>query len=106
MSNRLGLHEVLVGVLDTKDQAVTRVYFQPPSTVKMSYPCIVYERTRMQLSHANNALYNKRDAYTVTVIDPDPDSPYPNKLLNLPLCAFDRHFTVDNLNHDVFTIYY
>lgn len=106
MTRRLELHEILIDVLDTRDEKESRVYFQPPSTLKMKYPCIVYQRNNYAPFHADDILYNGKKSYTVTVIDPDPDSEIPDKIRHLPLCRFDRFYTSDNLNHDVFNIYY
>lgn len=128
MGTRLGLHKMLCQVLidichiewlwdpfnfekDTIDsitesQASKHVYFQPPETVKMEYPCIVYERSTAKTTFAENLPYHYTQGYTVTVIDKNPDSLIPIEIAKLPMCTFDRHFTVDNLNHDVFNIYY
>ena len=100
-NKRLALHEILVNLLGTRN-----VYFQPPSTVKMKYPCIVYARSRMSTKYANNKPYNNRTCYTVTIMAPDPDSDIPDKVGALPLCRFDRHYTADNLNHDVYILYH
>lgn len=72
----------------------------------MQYPCIVYSRDRARTFHAGNLPYRHVKAYQVTVIDEDPDSMIPDKVAGLPLCSLDRHFTADNLNHDVFTLYF
>ena len=101
MASRLDLHEVLCSVLGTRN-----VYFQPPESVKMQYPCIVYERSAVNTRFADNELYMRKKRYTVTVIDKNPDSEIPDKVASIPMCAFDRNFTSDNLNHDVFSIYY
>jgi hypothetical protein len=98
---RLELHEILLGLLNSLE-----VYFQPPATVSMKYPCIIYQRSGAETTHADDQPYNSRIAYQVMVVDPDPDSDIPGLVARLPLCRFDRHYTVDNLNHDVFTIYY
>lgn len=82
------------------------VYFQPPSKDKMNYPCIVYELSDISKKTANNRLYNHQCRYLVTVIDEDPDSNIPGLILHLPMCVFDRHFTADNLNHDIFDLYF
>lgn len=82
------------------------VYFQPPESVKLQYPCIVYERSNIRTDPADNRTYRKRNRYTVTVIDKDPDSLVPGKLQELGYCGFDRHFTSDQMNHDVFTLYF
>lgn len=106
MSRRLELHNIFIDILGTRDQTESRVYFQPPATVKMKYPCIVYKRSLVHTEYADDELYDYTNGYTVTVIDPNPDSEILSKMLNLPLCRPDRHYTADNLNHDVFNIYY
>jgi hypothetical protein len=40
------------------------------------------------------------------VIYRHPDSDLPHKIASLPKCSFDRHFVSDNLNHDVFNLYF
>lgn len=82
------------------------VYFQPPASVKMQYPCIRYELADIHTTHADNRLYTAKRRYTVTVIDKDPDSQIPFALIEFPLCSFDRHYVADNLHHWVFGIYY
>ena len=82
------------------------VYFQPPGNVRMSYPAIKYERSEMEVKHADDGVYNLRVRYMVTVIDSDPDSEIVKRISMLPLCRFERHYVQDNLNHDVFEIYY
>ena len=82
------------------------VYFQPPESVKLNYPCIVYERSGIRADLADNKAYLKYKRYTVTYIDEDPDSDVPDRLLGLSYCSFDRHFISENLNHDVFTLYF
>ena len=98
---RLELHNILVTALGT-----SHVYFQPPATVKMTYPAIIYNRDNIHDRFANNKSYIRKYAYQVTVIDADPDSSIVEKVSLLPLARFERHFTSDNLNHDVFQIYY
>lgn len=82
------------------------VYFQPPSNTQMRYPAIRYERSEMAVKHADNGTYNRRIRYMVTVIDSNPDSEIVNRVSMLPYCYFDRHYAQDNLNHDVFEIYF
>lgn len=101
MKNRLLLHELLCEVLGSR-----QVYFQPPESVKMQYPAIVYSRNNIGNEYANNEVYMQSPSYIVTVIDKNPDSELVEKVSRLPICRFDRHYTADNLNHDIFTIYY
>lgn len=101
MSRRLELHEVLCKILGSRN-----VYFQPPASIKMQYPAIIYARRKPLNLHADDSVYNNFKCYELTIIDKDPDSDIPDKISELPLCSFDRHFTSDNLNHDTFTLYY
>lgn len=82
------------------------VYFQPPADVSMSYPCIVYHRDDIQKAYADNAAYNRTKRYLLTVIDRNPDSTIVDAISALPQCNFNRAFAADDLNHDVFTIYF
>lgn len=82
------------------------VYYNPPASVRMSYPAIVFGRSRIEKKSANNTTYMQNHRYEVTVIDGNPDCEYISEILKLPLCSFDRHFVSDNLHHNVFTLYY
>lgn len=101
MSRRLEFHDILKNI-----PGVKKAYFQPPESVNLVYPCIVYELNNMDIQFADNIPYSVRDSYTVTLIDPNPDSVIRYELSKMPLCRFDRFYTADNLNHYVFTIYY
>lgn len=87
-------------------QFCDNVYFQPPASKSMRYPAIRYKRERIDNTSANNGVYKQDVAYLVTVIDPDPDSEIVKQVSRLPKCRFNRNYTADNLNHDVFLIYY
>lgn len=104
--SRLDLHEIFIGILGTKGQEISRVYFQPPVTVKMAYPCIIYTRSNRKDFFSDNRLYLGMKQYLVTVVDKNPDSLIPDKVLELQYCSFSAHFTADGLNHDVYTLYF
>lgn len=99
MGQRLELQALLSTLTPT-------VYFQPPPSVVMEYPCIVYNRDNVKSEYADDQPYKLRTRYQVTVIDRNPDSPIPAKVASLPLCRFDRFFTADNLNHDVYSLFF
>lgn len=101
MASRLDLHEILCNILGSRN-----VYFQPPATIKMSYPAIVYKLNDIENVSANDAVYNQRYSYEVIVIDSDPDNEIMKHVSALPFCRFNRYYTAGNLNHYVFTIYY
>ena len=101
MASRLELHEKLCELLGSRN-----VYFQPPESVKMRYPAIVYDRSDIQPHFANNVVYRSLIQYDLTIITDDPDSVLIEEVSALPLCRYDRHYTSDNLHHDVFKLYY
>lgn len=88
------------------EQLAPHVYFQEPPSMKMQYPCIVYKRSDMNIDHADNAPYSLKKRWSITVIDRDPDSDIPGKVAMLPTVSYDRNFVANNLNHDVFTLFF
>jgi hypothetical protein len=82
------------------------VYFQPPASIKLSYPCIIYKLDDMTGVHADNKRYLGTNKYLVTVIDRNPDSLIPGKIFNMPYCAFEDYLVVDNLNHYIYTLHW
>jgi hypothetical protein len=99
MAPRMDLHNLLKTLVEN-------VYFQPPPTISLEYPCIIYKRDRMSERRANNKMYNRVKAYQLMIIDRDPDSDLPEQVAELPMCSFDRFYTADNLNHDVYTLFF
>ncbi len=98
---RLQLHEVLCEILGTRN-----VYFQPPESVKMNYPAIAYSLDNISSMYADAGVYLSNRRYQVIAIGKDPDSALIGKIAALPTCQYNRHYAQDNLNHDVFTLYY
>lgn len=98
--NRENLHKILVEVLGSDN-----VYYQPPESIKLKYPAIVYSRNVIDNTFADDIVYKQACSYKITVIDKNPDSDIVRKVSQLPMCRHDRHFKSDNLNHDAFTLY-
>ena len=101
MAPRLQLHEVLKGILGSDN-----VYFQPPPTIQLKYPCIIYKRDTENTDFADNKPYNHYKRYLVTAVDRDPDIVIPGKIAALPMCTFDRFYPADDLNHDVYKLFF
>lgn len=101
MNKRLELHNKLVELFDND-----HVYYQPPENLKMEYPCIRYSKSDITSRHADNINYVNKTSYEIVVIDKHPDNVVIEKILELPLSSYDRHYISDNLNHDVIRIYY
>lgn len=110
MPSILGYYETRRRKLQTELETILgskNVYFQPPESIKMSYPAIVYERYDIKNAHAGNAVYARSCVYKVTVVDMDPTSEIVDKLsTQYPTIKYSRHFVSDKLNHDVFLLYY
>lgn len=107
MGQRADLQVLLRGILQSvRADIVDNVYFQPPETVTMKYPCIVYRRDYAYTEFADDKPYKHCKRYLITVIDPDPDSVIPDLIAALPMCIFDRFYTADQLNHDVYKLYF
>lgn len=85
---------------------VAKVYFQPPESIKLVYPAIVFKYDDIKNDFANDSVYRQSWFYQITVIDKNPDSGIMKAVSKLPCSKFDRYFVSDNLNHYVFTIYY
>lgn len=88
-----------------KELPGVHVYFQPPASIRMSYPAIRYQLLTIGTRHADDLPYLRVPVYRVTVIDKDPDSPIAEAVSAFPGCRFDNFFTADNLNHFVFELY-
>ena len=101
MATRLELQNKLEKLLGSRN-----VYYQPPESVKMEYPAIIYSKTNIPVIYANGSVYSKNTCYEIIVIDKKPDNEVINKLLELSYCSYDRSYKADNLNHDVLTLYY
>ena len=103
MKDRLDLHNELVELLGSN-----HVYFQPPESIRMVYPCIVYERSGVDSEHADDSRYVNMMRYDIQFITKEPDTnDFIIKMLNaFKYCSYNRHYVYDNLNHEAFTVYY
>ena len=102
MARRLQLHNELLDILGSNN-----VYFQPPASMLLQYPCIVYKLASGLTEYADNKAFRFTRRYELTLIDPDPDSELIEKLVfAFPAIQFDRSFIADNLNHYIYNLYY
>lgn len=101
MGTRQELQELLEQLLDSKN-----VYYQPPASMHIEYPAIVYSKSKIETTKADNSSYLMHTRYDVIVVDRRPDNPVIKELLTLPLCSYDRQYKTDNLYHDSLTLYY
>ncbi len=85
---------------------LANVYFQPTDNVQMAYPAIVYERARAYTEYADNDPCWVVKQYQLTLISRSPDVAAFDAIAALRMCTHERFYVADNLNHDVFNIYF
>lgn len=99
---RLEFHEHLIVIMGSKD-----VWFQPGSNITLKYPCILYEIQDNDVTHASNKIYKHMRCYKVTVIDRNPSSKLPDKVLfGFPYCEYVNTYIADQLYHNVYNVYF
>lgn len=98
---RLELQTLLENLLGSEN-----VYFQPPSNLRLSYPCIVYSLENIDNKFANNNVYKKDHGYKIIYITKDPDDEMIDNIASLPQTRFLNFYTSDGLNHYRYIKYY
>lgn len=83
------------------------VYFQPPESAKLQYPCIIYYLTDIDGFHADNVNYETTFCYEATLVSKNENFDLADRILkHFPTCAYDGHYVSENLYCDAFMIYY
>ena len=98
---RLEIQSMLENMLGSRN-----VYYQPPASIKINYPAIIYSLESMTNDHASNVVYLTKKAYKVIYIDSNPDNEMVSVLNNIIHSTFNSHYVSDNLNHYAYTIYF
>lgn len=111
MGRREKLHSEFVQLLGS-----TNVYFQPPESLKLKYPCIVYFETPSDQKYADDKTYLYTRHYDVIFINNSPDGiiiidrskiNIVSKLIrSFSMIRHSRHYTSGNLYQDAFSLYY
>lgn len=101
MASRIKLQGLLEELLGSSN-----VYYKSPESKKMEYPAIKYSLDKIDKKSADDTAYLLNKRYKIIVISKKPDHPVINKLLQLPMCSYERQYVSDNLYHDVLTLYY
>lgn len=86
---------------------VNKVYYQPPNSVMLQYPCIIYNDQVGKTIKASDGLYGYTDSYELMYISKKSNKQIVYDLLStFKYIKFDRTYVYDGLYHYVFTIYY
>ena len=100
-ARRLELHELLCSILGSRN-----VYFQPPTSVKLKYPAILYDIEDIPRIYANGGVYLTGRKYKLTFITNKPNDPIVDDILKLPTIRFSQRYSSDNLTHVIYTLFY
>jgi hypothetical protein len=103
MADREDLQTIFEGILPEGE-----VHFQPKTNTRIDYSkgVIVYKRDWALTRFAANWPYRHVKRYQVTYIARNPDSAIYDAIAALQMCVFDRFYTENDLNHDVFKLFF
>lgn len=96
---RLKFHNQLCCAFNTKN-----VYFQPPETLKIRYPAIIYSINNTSIKKADNRNYNYRIIFKVVLVSRDPESDMIDTMIDNFICNYESSYVADGLNHTVFIV--
>lgn len=102
MSSRLELQSKLEELIGNRN-----VYFQPPASVMLSYPCVIYNIGNGDAKRADNMVYTFTNSYDLIFIYKKPNIEIIETVLaEFPMCRLASTYCSDNLNHYAFTLYF
>lgn len=96
MTNRLTLQNKLEEILGSRN-----VYYNPPESQKMNFPCIVYNMTNIQPIHADNKTYLDYTTYKLIHVSKQADSPVIRTILDIPMTRFSTKYVKNGFYHTV-----
>lgn len=101
-TRRAALHMALRNLLGNNN-----VYYQPPESSKINYPCILYELDNIHIRAADNLVYRRKYRFRITVVDTDATSDIADAVSKaFASIKYIRHYNSGELNHFVFTVNY
>ena len=102
MASRLDLQDELEELIGND-----HVYFQPPESIKLQFPCIIYNLDSGDTQFAMDLPYTFTRRYELMFITKDPDSELIDKIAKtFPMIRFERFYASDNTNHYIYKLYY
>lgn len=98
------IRDILYTIHDTKN-----VYYNPPSSIQMKFPCFRFEMNNTDIKYADNVSYMRTKRWTITYISRDVEDidPVIKEMLDaFKYCTQETQFKSDNLQHVVFNLYF
>lgn len=100
--SRVGLNDIFKEILGSGN-----VYFNPPESLKLNYPCIVYNYDSGDSIFADDSAYQFNRKYSAQYISKKADDIMSDRIATeIPMCTMGRNFIQDNMYHYNYTIYY
>ena len=85
------------------------VYYNPPTSIRMSYPCFRFAENNTYTIRADNVAYLNHRRWVITYITTDEEEVETviNRMLNhFMMCNNETVYKADNLIHIVFNLYF
>lgn len=102
MDDRLKLQLILESI-DPK----AKVYYQPPSSLSIVYPCMIYKDAPSHINRASDGLYRYVRCYELSYISKSPNMEISKEILSrFNYSKMNSSYVSDGLIHSIFTIYY
>lgn len=101
MDNRLQLQKELEKIVGKN------VYFQPPASVLLNYPCVIYGLSGVDIKRADDTIYRYTNKFDLLFIYKQSNIEIIGTVLRaFPMCSVSRIYVADNLYHYAFSLYY
>lgn len=102
MKSRLELHKKLCTILGSSN-----VYYDPPESIKLKYPCIIYHQSSGDHVYSGNKTYLFTKSYELTTISKKADDDLVNRIISeFEMIRHGSVYTADTLFHNTFTLYW
>ena len=90
--------------LESLGDITHKVYYQPPDDITIEYPCIIYERSNIKNTSADDTVYQQTYSYNIIVAEKSPVSALVEEVSKLTGIRFLNHYVRNKIIYDSFTI--
>lgn len=102
MARRTKLIREIKQVIDSSN-----VYFQPPESLKLNFPCVICSYDNVESAYADNLSYQRFKHYRLLVVDKNPDSKLPDLIMDhFSYTSPGRPYISDGLYHFPIILHY
>ena len=80
-----------------------KIYYEPPESIKLTYPCAIMSRGNIQFADANNYKYLKTVRYSLTYITKTINDPLADTIAEYDHMVHGDSYTSDHLYHHTYS---